>query len=38
VIVGSALVRRIAEASGQPHDALLADVGRYVAELAVATR
>ncbi|MFM7207702.1 MAG: tryptophan synthase subunit alpha [Planctomycetaceae bacterium] len=38
VIVGSALVRRIAEQAGQPRDTLLTDVGRYVAELAAATR
>jgi len=38
VIVGSALVRRIAEHAGRPHDALLADVGRYVTDLAAACR
>lgn len=38
VIVGSALVRRIAEHAGQPHDILLPDVGRYVRELAAACR
>jgi tryptophan synthase alpha chain len=38
VIVGSALVRRIAEAAGQPREALLADVGRYAADLAAACR
>jgi tryptophan synthase alpha chain len=37
-IVGSALVRRIAEAAGQSRDHLLADVGRYAAELAAACR
>ncbi|MEX0670213.1 MAG: tryptophan synthase subunit alpha [Pirellulales bacterium] len=36
VIVGSALVRRIAEAAGQPRETLLAEVGRYVADLAAA--
>ena len=36
VIVGSALVRRIADAAGQPRAALLADVGRYAADLAAA--
>ncbi len=34
VIVGSALVRRIAEHAGSPREALLADVDRYVADLA----
>ena len=38
VIVGSALVRRIAESAGQPREALLADVGRYAADLAAACR
>ena len=38
VIVGSALVRRIAEATGQPREAMLADVSRYVADLAAACR
>lgn len=38
VIVGSALVRRIAERAGQPRDALLADVGRSVADLVAACR
>ncbi len=38
VIVGSALVRRIAEHAGQPRDALLADVGRSVADLVAACR
>lgn len=38
VIVGSALVRRIAEHAGQPRDALLTEVGCYVSELAAAAR
>ncbi|MCE9632479.1 MAG: tryptophan synthase subunit alpha [Planctomycetia bacterium] len=38
VIVGSALVRRIAEAAGQPRDAMLADISRYVADLAAGCR
>jgi tryptophan synthase alpha chain len=36
VIVGSALVRRITEAADQPREAMLADVGHYVADLAAA--
>ena len=36
VIVGSALVRRIAEASGQPQSQMLADVAAYTAALAAA--
>ena len=35
-IVGSALVRRITEAAGQPRDAMLADIGSTVADLAAA--
>ncbi|MFM7185761.1 MAG: tryptophan synthase subunit alpha [Planctomycetota bacterium] len=38
VIVGSALVRRIAEHADQPRDALLTEVGCYVSELAAAAR
>lgn len=38
VIVGSALVRRVAEAADHPRDALLADVSRYAADLASACR
>ncbi len=38
VIVGSALVRRVAEAADRPRDALLADVSRYAADLASACR
>ena len=38
VIVGSALVRRIAEAASQPREAMLADISRYVAELATGCR
>ena len=38
VIVGSALVRRIAEAAGKPRAELLADVGHYAGELATACR
>ncbi|MFM8735553.1 MAG: tryptophan synthase subunit alpha [Pirellulales bacterium] len=38
VIVGSALVRRVAEAAGQPRPAMLADVSRYAADLAAACR
>jgi tryptophan synthase alpha chain len=38
VIVGSALVRHVAEAAGGPRDRLVADVGRYVADLAAACR
>jgi tryptophan synthase alpha subunit len=34
--VGSALVRRITEAADQPREAMLADVGHYVADLAAA--
>jgi tryptophan synthase alpha chain len=37
-IVGSALVRRVADAIGQPREALLDSVGRYVGDLAAATR
>jgi tryptophan synthase alpha chain len=33
LIVGSAIVRRIAEAASKPRDAVLADVGDYAAEL-----
>jgi tryptophan synthase alpha chain len=36
LIVGSAIVRRIAEAGKQPRDVVLQDVGDYVAELLVA--
>jgi tryptophan synthase alpha chain len=36
LIVGSALVRRIAEAAAKPRDAVLADVGAYAAELIAA--
>jgi len=36
LIVGSAIVRRIAAAAEQPRDAVLADVGKYVAELLAA--
>lgn len=35
-IVGSALVRLVAESAGKPRDALLADVDRFVADLAAA--
>jgi len=38
VIVGSALVRRVAEAAGKPRQDLLADVGHYAADLATACR
>ena len=38
VIVGSALVRRISEAAGRPRDAMLAEIGGYVTELAAACR
>ena len=37
-IVGSALVRRIAEHAGQPREAMLADIGRYAADQAAAAR
>jgi tryptophan synthase alpha chain len=37
-IVGSALVRRVADAIGQPREALLDSVGRFVGDLAAATR
>jgi len=37
-IVGSALVRRIAEHVGQPREAMLADIGRYAADLVTACR
>jgi tryptophan synthase alpha chain len=36
LIVGSAIVRRIAAAAERPRDEVLADVGRYVAELLAA--
>ncbi|MEX2316631.1 MAG: tryptophan synthase subunit alpha [Pirellulales bacterium] len=36
LIVGSAIVRRIAAAAGKPRDTVLADVGGYVAELLAA--
>jgi tryptophan synthase alpha chain len=36
VIVGSALVRRIAEAAGRPRDQMLADVAAYTTDLAAA--
>jgi tryptophan synthase alpha chain len=35
-IVGSALVRLVAESAGRPRDAMLADVERFVADLAAA--
>ena len=38
VIVGSALVRRVAEHAGQPRSALLADIDGYVTGLAAACR
>jgi len=38
VIVGSALVRRLAESAGQPAGGRVADVGRFVGELAAACR
>jgi tryptophan synthase alpha chain len=38
LIGGSAIVRRIAAAADQPRDAVLADVGQYVAELLVALK
>jgi tryptophan synthase alpha chain len=38
VIVGSALVRRIAAAAGRPRDEMLADIGREIADLAAACR
>jgi len=38
VIVGSALVRRVAESAGKPRDELTGDVERFVGELAAATR
>jgi tryptophan synthase alpha chain len=36
LIVGSAVVRRIAEADKQPHEAVLEDVGRFIEELVAA--
>ena len=36
LIVGSAIVRRIAEAATKPRDAVLKDVGEYVAGLIAA--
>jgi tryptophan synthase alpha chain len=36
LIVGSAIVRRIAEASDRPRDAVLSDIGKYVNELLAA--
>ena len=36
LIVGSAIVRRIAAAADQPHAKVLSDVGDYVAELLAA--
>jgi tryptophan synthase alpha chain len=36
VIVGSALVRLVAASHDKPRDALLADVGRFVTDLAAA--
>jgi tryptophan synthase alpha chain len=38
VIVGSAVVRRVAEAAGQSRERLVADVGRFVGDLAAAVR
>jgi tryptophan synthase alpha chain len=38
LIVGSAIVRRAAEAAQRPRDDVLRDVGQYVAELAAALR
>ena len=38
LIVGSAIVRRIAEAATEPHAAVLADVGEYVSSLLAALR
>jgi tryptophan synthase alpha chain len=38
VIVGSAVVRRVAEAAGQPRERLVADVGHFVGDLAAAVR
>lgn len=38
LIVGSAIMRRVAEAVERPRDDVLRDVGRYVAELAAALR
>jgi tryptophan synthase alpha chain len=35
-IVGSALVRLVAESEAKPRDAMLADVGRFVTDLAAA--
>jgi tryptophan synthase alpha chain len=38
LIVGSAVVRRIAEAANKPHAAVLADVGEYVSSLLAALK
>jgi len=38
LIVGSAIVRRIAEASTRPREVVLEEVGKYVASLAAALR
>lgn len=38
VIVGSAVVRRVAEAAGQPRERLVADVAHFVGDLAAAIR
>jgi tryptophan synthase alpha chain len=38
LIVGSALVRRLADAEAKPREAVVADVGRFIAELAGALR
>ena len=38
LIVGSALVRRLADAEGKPRAAVVADVGQFVADLAAALR
>ena len=38
LIVGSAIVRRVAEVGAKPREAVLAEIGDYVAELLAATR
>ncbi len=38
LIVGSALVRRLADAEGKPREAVVDDIGRFVADLSAALR
>jgi len=36
LIVGSAIVRRVADAGGKPREQVLAEIGEYVSELLAA--